>query len=156
MIIRSAWWLLRWGVAGLFVYAGFIKALAPTAFVTDVDHFGLLSQRWAWVVGLYLPYLEIACGLALCFGAWARPAAGVLLVLCMVFAVALVSAWWRGLDIACGCFGAGSSPDVGWALARDGVLLVVLGLIFWRSGAPARLPSSVNEEQRVMADSVVD
>ena len=70
-------------------------------------------------------------GLAVLTG-WLR--SGGLLLLnasLVIFAVALVSAWVRGLDVECGCFGSGrGATAIRDALLRDAVLLA-LGLWLW-------------------------
>lgn len=119
-MIRAAFyflneWLLRLGLGGLFIYAGVMKALDTQQFALDVQHYEITTLLDAWRPGIswtvsillatYLPWLEIAAGLALLTR---RLYAGALLVvgaLSVVFLAAIGSAWWRGLDITCGCFG---------------------------------------------------
>ena len=82
----------------------------------------------------YLPYLEILCGACLLLRRWQAGALALLGGLMLVFIAALASAWGRGLDIACGCFGADGEPGhYGLALARDLALLAALGWL-WRGG----------------------
>ena len=126
--------LLRWIVAGVFLYAGAIKALDPAQFAADVENFQLLPYAAACATGLYLPWLEIVAALALATGIW-RAGASLLLggMLC-VFLAALGSAWARGLDITCGCFGhAANKTNYPLALFIDLALLAALLAIEWRS-----------------------
>ena len=108
-------WLLRLGLGAIFVYAGVMKALDTQQFALDVQHYEITTLLDAWRPGVswtlsillatYLPWLEIFAGFALLTR---RLYAGALLitgVLAVVFLAAIGSAWSRGLDITCGCFG---------------------------------------------------
>jgi len=97
--------LLRLGVAGVFLSAGAIKAFDPAYFATQVNNYRLLPYAVSCAVGVYLPWLEIAGGAALALGIWRAGATFLLGGMLVVFFIALTSAWARGLDIECGCFG---------------------------------------------------
>jgi len=56
-------------------------------------------------LAVYLPWLEIFCGLALIFRFLYRGGLSILTVLIAVFIGATIAAKMRGLDITCGCFG---------------------------------------------------
>jgi hypothetical protein len=58
-------------------------------------------------MAVYVPWLEVTTGLTLLIGVWRREALTVALLVCATFFIANVSAMVRGLDIDCGCFGAG-------------------------------------------------
>ncbi|MCC7409669.1 MAG: hypothetical protein IT442_16510 [Phycisphaeraceae bacterium] len=123
-------WLLRLSLAGLFIYAGVVKAGDPLAFWKDVQGYHLLPEQVALAVAFYLPWLEILCGAALLTPWLLRPSLPILMCLMLVFIVALASAWVRGIDLTCGCFGRTSSTEAGtsyiWLLGRD---LVILGAL---------------------------
>jgi uncharacterized membrane protein YphA (DoxX/SURF4 family) len=81
-------------------------------------------------VAFGLPVVEIAVGLALMLGVFVRTAALVAAVLLAVFLVGVGSAWARGLQIDCGCFGNGGQVAAGETaypleVLRDAALLVV-------------------------------
>ena len=127
-------WLLEvvaWAFGGIFVYSGWLKLQDPARFVVSVRSFHILPDPFAAWLALALPWLEILAGLAVLIG-WLRR--GGLLLLnasLVVFAIALVSALARGLDIDCGCFGAGhGSSSIRDAILRDSVLLLVGGWLF--------------------------
>lgn len=92
-------------IGGVFIYAGAIKTTDPVRFAIDIDNYHLLP--WAVTVRLafYLPWLEIACGLAVLFGFLYRGGLLILATLIVVFIIASLVAKARGLDITCGCFG---------------------------------------------------
>lgn len=121
-------WGLRLVLGGVFVYAGAVKVLDPAQFLTDIGSYRILPYWAAVATAFYLPWLEIVCGAAVWFKRAYRGALALLLVLTVVFGVLIVSAWARGLDISCGCFGVSNSSETNypWLLARD--ILIFLGL----------------------------
>ena len=98
-------WVLRLAVAGLFTYAGLIKALDTQQFAFDVHHYELTSWTVSVLVAVYLPWLEIFTGVALFVRRFYAGAVLIAAALGLTFLAAITSAWWRGLDITCGCFG---------------------------------------------------
>src|SRR5205807_10563128 len=49
-------------VAGIFIYAGAIKALDPVQFASDIDNYKILPWPVSVALAFYLPWLEIFCG----------------------------------------------------------------------------------------------
>jgi len=115
-------------LGGLFLYAGFSKAADPDGFIADIARFQLLPEWSISPLAIYLPFLEILTGLALLSGVFYTGGLVIANAMLFVFSLGLASAWARGLDITCGCFGKvfGDLP-VQWALLRN-VVLISLGL----------------------------
>ena len=121
--------LLRLAFGGLFVYAGGVKLLDPlglVSFTDDIRAFHILPDPWVGWLAMTLPWFEIFCGIAVIVGPL-RQGGLVLLNLCLlVFLGALISAWVRGLDVSCGCFGhADAHASLLEMILRDLGLLVV-------------------------------
>jgi putative oxidoreductase len=118
--------VLAWIFGGVFIWAGVVKVQDPALFLVSVRSFHLLADPFAAWLALLLPWLEIFAGLCVLTG-WLRR--GGLLILnasLVVFALALIAAWMRGLDVECGCFGGGkATTTIVEALVRDAVLLSV-------------------------------
>ncbi|GFE56184.1 MauE/DoxX family redox-associated membrane protein [Geobacter sp. AOG1] len=114
-------------VLGLvFLYAGVLKIIDPTAFAGNIAAYRILPYFGNYLVAATLPWLEAICGLLLIFGWRARSAAAIICILNGVFMIALASAVLRGLDIDCGCFQQGGDKTSAWsALGRDVVLLAM-------------------------------
>jgi putative oxidoreductase len=120
-------------IGGLFVYAGVVKALDPVAFARDIGNYQMLPWQIGVWLGLYLPWLEIFCGLALVTRILHRGGVFILTGLMSLFIVATIIARARGLDISCGCFGhASKSLSFAWHLVLDFFLLGGLVLL-WKS-----------------------
>ena len=125
-------------VAGIFIYAGAIKAVDPVQFASDIDNYKILPWPISVALAFYLPWLEIFCGFALAVRKCCRGALSILTALMLVFTLAIFAAKVRGLDITCGCFGHASQH---WSfpahLATNlGILTALLAL--WFSNRLAR------------------
>jgi uncharacterized membrane protein YphA (DoxX/SURF4 family) len=127
----------RLALGATFVVAGILKLPDPAAAVRAVRAYRLLPESLVAPVAYGLPMLEIVVGLALLAGIFVRTAAIASAVLLVVFLAAVGSAWARGLQIDCGCFGHGGAVAAGDTaypaeIARDvGLLIIALGLA-WR------------------------
>jgi uncharacterized membrane protein YphA (DoxX/SURF4 family) len=115
---------------GVWIWAGAAKISDPYAARMAVRAYQLLPVGVADVVGALLPTLEIVVGVALVLGLLTRGAAVVSGLLFVAFIIGIASAWARGLQIDCGCFGGGGfDPDASskypWEIARDAALLLV-------------------------------
>lgn len=135
--------LLRLIVAGVFLYAGVMKIWdfrhgqsATPDFTVAIQHFELLpNPDLAVLLAVYLPWLEVTAALTLFVKRLALGAATAITGMTLVFLGAILSAWARGLDISCGCFGkeavATNYPSL---VIRDVLLLAAaLALVLWEA-----------------------
>jgi len=130
--INFLWWIIGLIVAGIFIYAGAIKALDPVQFASDIDNYKIFPWPISVALAFYLPWLEIFCGFALVVRLLYRGALSILTMLILTFTLATIAAKVRGLDITCGCFGHASQN---WSfpshLATNlGILAALLALWF--------------------------
>ncbi len=130
---RLAERLVGWIFGGLFIYAGGLKLLDPAQFAVDIANYQLVSWPFAVAAAIYLPWLEILAGLGLVTG-WKRSGAlRVLIFLMVIFVQALFTAWVRGLNIECGCFGkALATSNYALLFLRDGAILAGLFWLLYR------------------------
>jgi len=136
-------WLLRLGLAGVFIYAGLAKLGDPAGFAVEIDGYRLVPDQTGRWVAVYLPWLEVFVGLGLVLPWAVREAAAVQAMLMAMFIVLLSSAWWRGLDITCGCFGGSAEPvNYVWLIGRDVVLLAGIILLLCTHGSTATKKST--------------
>jgi len=124
-------------IGGLFIYAGVVKIVDPVEFARDIDNYKMLPWQPSVWLALYLPWLEIFCGLALITRILFRGGVFILTGLMSLFIIASIIAKARGLDVSCGCFGHASKYlNFSWHLALDFVLLGGL-LLLWKRPSPA-------------------
>jgi uncharacterized membrane protein YphA (DoxX/SURF4 family) len=137
-------WLVLAGrllLGGVWIVAGALKVTDLDASVRAVRAYRLLPETAAQLLGAGLPFVEIVLGVLLVVGLGVRVAGIASAVLMAAFVVGIASAWARGLQIDCGCFGsggtlaAGASPTYGTELARDvGLTAVAVLVAVWPSG----------------------
>jgi putative oxidoreductase len=124
-------------IGGLFVYAGIVKVIDPVEFARDIDNYKMRPWSSGVWLSMYLPWLEILCGLALITRVLYRGSVFIVTLLMTLFIVSSIVAKARGLDVSCGCFGHASTYlSFSWHLALDFLLLG--GLLFlWKRPLPA-------------------
>jgi uncharacterized membrane protein YphA (DoxX/SURF4 family) len=129
-------------VGGVWVVAGLLKLPDPAENVRAVRAYRLLPEAVVPLVGHGLPVLEILVGGCLLLGLLTRPVAVLSALMLAAFVVGISSAWARGLQIECGCFGGGAGPTANatakypWDIARDVGLLLLSAWLVWRPRTP--------------------
>jgi putative oxidoreductase len=115
---------LRAALGGLLLMAGALKLRAPAGFAGEIANYQLVPAL-APALAATLPAIEIVVGVGLLTfpAAWRRAAAAVALVLFATFTLAVGSAYFRGINIACGCFGGGGGTITALTLVRNLALL---------------------------------
>jgi putative oxidoreductase len=128
-------------IGAFFMYAGAVKIIDPVEFARDIDNYKTLPWALGVWLALYLPWLEILCGLGLITGVLYRGGVFILTALMIVFIVASIVAKARGLDISCGCFGHASTYlNFSWHLALDFALLIGL-VVLWSGRSRSERPA---------------
>jgi putative oxidoreductase len=138
--------LFRLGLGALWIYAGVMKLRDPQQFFEDVHNFRITSWDVSMIIAIYLPWLEALVGAALILRLWSTGAAALSCAMTLVFLAAILSAWARGLDISCGCFGHDDANRTNYPLhvAMNLALLAASTALLWmetrvnaRPAAPA-------------------
>ncbi|NUN68129.1 MAG: DoxX family membrane protein [Bacteroidetes bacterium] len=113
-----------------FLLSGLFKGADVGSFAAVISEFDLTPHGWSLAVAVSITGIEIVCGMMMMLGISPRRNAVVLFCLVGVFTIAIVSALLRGIDIACGCFGAASSGGIidRWTMLRNILLLVLLAI----------------------------
>lgn len=131
-------WLVLAGrlvLGGVWIVAGALKVTDLDASVRAVRAYRLLPETAAQLVDAGLPLVEIVLGVLLVAGLGVRVAGIASALLMAAFVVGIASAWARGLQIDCGCFGSGGaladgeSPAYATELVRDVALTAVAVLV---------------------------
>jgi uncharacterized membrane protein YphA (DoxX/SURF4 family) len=119
------------------VSAGLSKLPDPAGNVRSVRAFRILPEAVVPTVGHALPIVEILIGAMLILGLITRGFAVISGLFFVAFVIGISSAWARGLEINCGCFGNGGIPadpqrQYAVDIARDiGLLLCSAWLVIW-------------------------
>jgi uncharacterized membrane protein YphA (DoxX/SURF4 family) len=124
-------------VGAVWIVAGLLKLPDPAASVRAVRAYQLLPESTVTVIGYGLPILEVCLGLLLVVGLGTRAVAGLSALLFIAYIIGISSAWARGLQIDCGCFGGGgfaanATSKYPGEIARDaGLLALCAFLVVW-------------------------
>ncbi len=122
----------RWALAVIFLAAAIPKVLDPSGFAADISHYALLPDVFVNPLAVILPWVEAVGALALLSGFAAEGAILLINALLVVFLGAMGQAFFRGLDINCGCFGHSAAREtVGMAMVRDLAFMALAGLVLW-------------------------
>ncbi|MDX2079577.1 MAG: MauE/DoxX family redox-associated membrane protein [Terrimicrobiaceae bacterium] len=125
---------IRWALAGIFLYAGLIKAGASEQFSLAILPFTFVPPGWTGSLAIALAAVEILAGVLLLLPRVHIAGSAMVIALCLVFIGALGWALANGIVVDCGCFGRDESPSVEKmvvALLRDVVILAAAGFTLW-------------------------
>lgn len=137
-LVRPLPWaalVARFALAAVWAYAAVSKVGDPAVTVRAVRAYRLLPEWSVHAIAYGLPFVELALALLLVVGFAVRVASAASAVLLLIFIAGIASAWARGLQIECGCFGGGGTLRAGRAnypgkILRDSLFLVLaLGLV---------------------------
>jgi putative oxidoreductase len=132
--------VLRIALGELFICSGGLKLLDLEQFALNVHQFELTPWDLSMVIAMFLPWLEIVTGVALIVRRLYAGAIGLCALMAIVFIIAISSAWARGLDLTCGCFGsANNQTNYPLHLALNGAMLAAtVGLAHLQRRCSAR------------------
>jgi putative oxidoreductase len=124
--------VLRFGLAGVFLYAGLMKLSTDgRAFAAVIVRLQIVPFTWAEHLAAIIPMAELLTGAWLLGGWRLRAAALASAVLAGVFSIAVAQSMMRGLDFDCPCFGVSrSSPSPAFVLLRALFLTGAAGLLY--------------------------
>jgi len=138
-LTRALRLVARFGLAGLFLYAGVVKLADPAGFIGDLDHYRLLPESLSPLLALALPVFEVVAALGLTLPGYVRGGALLSAAMLLAFGAAMTQAKLRGINLACGCFGAGSDLQVSWAKVTLDLALAMLAV--WLVWMPKPVPA---------------
>ena len=116
-----------------FVYAGGLKIFSSglDKFAVDIGNYKLVSEGMAVAAAYIVPWVEVVAGICFMLGMLKKGAWFAMLGLVGTFSFSVGSAWWRGLDISCGCLG-GAEKISYWAkVVEFAVYYAALGFLAW-------------------------
>ena len=98
------WRIWRVLLGLVFISAGWSKIDSPLALLADIYAYQIpVPDRFAEILSVSLPWIEITLGAALAFGILTRFAIGGAIGLLGIYTILTAQAWCRELPIECGC-----------------------------------------------------
>ncbi len=128
-------YILRLFLGALFIYASIDKIRFPEKFLKILYNYHLLPDLLLNPTAIILPWLECVVGVSLVTGIlleggiiWAN-------LLLLIFFLALMIDYLRGMNINCGCFNLDQNPSAQyhmlWYLLRDLLLMSIATYVGW-------------------------
>jgi len=134
---RYLHYLFRLILGGVFIWAGIIKITNPLGFAQDIANYQLLPQSISFFLALFLPWIEVICGVFILTGLFLRSSSFFLSCILAGFLFLIIVTMIRGLDVECGCFGSLSRQvDYKLLLADSALLFLSLNIFFFRKSLP--------------------
>ncbi len=142
-LLKLNFWLyrlLRFAMAGVFLYSGMIKLLDVKGFAAMVSQYGLVPDLLLAPVAIGLPVIELLAGAGLLF-----EIPGALTAISGMLGMFISILWYgvlKDLDIDCGCFSTEElkgQDSLRQALYRDFLMVAVCCYLYlyrckWRMG----------------------
>jgi len=123
MIFQIIHWIFRIGLAGIFLYTGYIKLESPLQFAAVLYGYKLFPTDLILPMSKYFPWVEIALAILLLIGWKMRYVALAACGLIMAFIAILAITYFRGIEANCGCFSFGDRITP-LTIVRDGLILL--------------------------------
>jgi uncharacterized membrane protein YphA (DoxX/SURF4 family) len=121
--------IMRFFIGAVFVYAGILKLLDPSAFAWNIYQYGLVPRSAIAVMAVGLPILEVLAGIGFIFNIRGSllAIAGMLVLFLFVLGYAMIN----GLNVDCGCFSVGEPGPEGLrnAFIRDILMMAGVGFV---------------------------
>jgi uncharacterized membrane protein YphA (DoxX/SURF4 family) len=131
----------RFIVGGLLVLAGLLKLKAgPRWFLRQILAYEVVKGKTAWLLARTLPWAEIVCGVLLIAGLLTPLVVVAAFVLLWAFTAVVISTFWRGKPVDCGCFGRrahSQTQKARWTIIYRN--LILMGLLVAIDGFPPPL-----------------
>jgi putative oxidoreductase len=131
---RYAILAFRFGLAAIFLVSSLGKLVDIEHYsVAAVYSFDILPGSLATVFGWAVPFIELACAAGLLFGVYTRMSALGTALMGASFFAAKVIVLSRGMDMACGCFGAVVSTMASSSIYLDPVIFFASAAVLFAS-----------------------
>lgn len=127
---------LRLIIGGIFVFASIDKLMNQEGFSRAIYNYKFFPDIFINISAIIIPYIELFSGLLLILGIFKRGSSFIIMSLLIVFIISLTQAYFKGLDINCGCFSletVGQKSDILLRIIEDIIFLIITILIFIKS-----------------------
>jgi uncharacterized membrane protein YphA (DoxX/SURF4 family) len=113
----------------IFIFASWDKVLEPAAFAGVIANYQILPEGLTAPAAIFLPWLELTCGICLVANRWTGGSAIIVTALIVIFTAAIGFNIYRGMDVACGCFTLDQSAPAGmWLYLLRDVIFLAMGV----------------------------
>jgi len=119
----------------IYFSAGIIKILTPRQFYGAVISYEIVKDPFAVaIISSIIPFLEVFCAIFLLIPSWRKSSSLLLLIITLIFLFAILSAYLRGINMDCGCFGGILVGETGLSsIIRNIFLAILSAFVFLKS-----------------------
>lgn len=124
---------LRVILGAIFIFASYGKLFNPADFAKAILRYEFLPIFFVNILAIVMPWLEFIVGLLLIAGVFRKASSMLAGISLVMFLIALISAYARGLDISCGCFSleeTSSKGDIIYRIIQDFIMLIAVIIIY--------------------------
>lgn len=114
-------------LAGIFIYASLHKINFPADFADNIASYLIVPQVFVNPLAVFMPWMELVCGLFLLAGVRVRAASLLISVMLFLFTIAVTVALVRETPIGCGCFQNVGDP-ISWLTVLRDLTWLAMGL----------------------------
>jgi uncharacterized membrane protein YphA (DoxX/SURF4 family) len=110
----------------VFIYASVGKLFRPEDFAKAILRYEFLPIYFVNIMAIVMPWVEFFTGVLLILGIFKKASSMIASISLVVFLIALISAFARGLDISCGCFSleeTSTKGDIIYRIVQDFFML---------------------------------
>ncbi|MFA6433219.1 MAG: DoxX family protein [Elusimicrobiales bacterium] len=138
--------LARLLAGGIFIYAGFLKAVAPAEeFAYAIETYKVVPAGPAMFAALTVPWIELYLGVFLAAGVFTDLAALAAGAMLLGFEGLLLQAMIRKLPVtSCGCFGASMHNSLGYEFFQN-LLFLAAAALAWKYGGRFSIDSTLEQ-----------
>ncbi|SRR5258708_4106234 len=139
--LTSSWLTIRVQLAlgVIFVIAALPKLLDPPSFAHMIYNYRIVPGPLVNLMALFMPWIELLCGLALIAGIWRATARTIIGAMLAVFIIAIGINLARGNAIDCGCFDVSAAgktvtqrlADMRLDILRDLGMMLMVAQLWW-------------------------
>ncbi|HLX13177.1 MAG TPA: MauE/DoxX family redox-associated membrane protein [Bacteroidota bacterium] len=115
----------------VFVLAAMEKISLPDEFAVSLQAYQIVPMQAINVIAIFLPWLELVCGIFLLAGICVRSSAAIVSLMLAAFVAGISVALSRHLNIDCGCFGSAHASPIGWQRVVEDGGLFILAVNLW-------------------------
>lgn len=127
-IVSGFGFIVRQALGCMFIIGALPKIRQSYDFLGDVYGYELVGPKMGMLVAMTLPWAELLVGICLLGSIFVGGALLMSAGMGVMFTFALSWAIYHGLDISCGCFGAGSH-QIGVSTLVRAIVIILLSLV---------------------------
>lgn len=130
-VFNAFLYLVRFAIGCMFIYSSLPKIRQPYDFLASIYSYEIVGPKLGMFVAMTLPWLELIVGICLIGGIFTGGSLLAGMMLAAMFTYVLGSALYHGLEITCGCFGAGATDIITYkTLIRTIIILCACCIAF--------------------------